>query len=376
MKKRKKINLIIAIVCIMVISVIFIPPKVSGEVKQITEIEDKLDGITEEEKLVLEKLFTINQEIDELEREEDRISGEIETLQLQIQDLEHGIEEKQTDYDDQRDILKQVLIDYQRGGPATYLEILFGADNLSDFLKSINIIKDISFNVNDLLASLEEGKKALEEEKARLDEKAEQLLLKNEELNENIHSKQLLKEEQEIYLASLQENKEYYQEQLDNLKLMWADSRMLFSEIVAEFTDIINAGYFTTDDLNINISFFSTKGFIEEVTFNRILEENSDLPKTVFHFYDNQVVIEVPEKHLLLKGNFIVAGECAVQYEVTEGTFYDMPLEPESIEELFHDGPFRLDFKMIAKEMIPFNFTLVLVESKEGQLGFAVKLLW
>jgi peptidoglycan hydrolase CwlO-like protein len=376
MKRRIKSCLVIALSLLLVPVLIIVPIRVSGEVQPITEMEDKLEGISEEEKAVLEELFAISQEIEVMEREEAEINGEIDTLHVQITDIQSGIEEKQKDYNLQLDILEKVLVNYQRGGPASYLEILLSADNLTEFLKSINIIKDISRNVGELLVTIEDGKKVLQEEKDRLDEKESSLELKKVELQENLHKNQLLKQEQEEYLASLQEKQEFYQEQLVNLEMMWDDSLELFADIVVEITRIVGAGYFTLEDLNLEFGFTKMNGAILEDTFNNKLKENSNLSETIFRFQSKQVVIEVPEKHLVLTGDFILAGETAIQFEVEEGSFYDMPLEASSIEELFQNGPLLIDFKKITGDMIILEFTLTQVESQEGKLTFEIKLKW
>ncbi|MDF2942470.1 MAG: hypothetical protein K0S01_1328 [Herbinix sp.] len=371
-KRSIKITGIMAIVLVLIIT----PVPVLGDVQPITEMEDKLTGITEEEKEVLEDLFTITQEINEIKHQETQINEEINNLQVQIKDLADGIEEKQRDYDLQLDILEQVLVNYQRGGPASYLEILLGADNLTTFLKSINIIKDISRNVGELLDGLEEGKKVLIKEKNNLDVKALLLKDKKAELQVNLHKNQLLQEEKEVYLASLQEQRDFYQEQLGNLETMWTDCTNLFTDIVEEITRVIGVGNFTTEDLNLSLGFTKIQGSIGEDTFNRNVKENSELPETIFHFDQNQVVIEVPEKHLVLTGDFVIEGDSAIQYEVQEGTFYDMPLEKNSIEELFQNGPLLIDFKTMAGAMVNINFTLNKVETQDGILAFEIKPEW
>jgi hypothetical protein len=87
-------------------------------------------------------------------------------------------------------------------------------------------------------------------------------------------------------------------------------------------------------------------------------------------------VIEVPEKHLVLTGDFIVAGDNAIQYEVKEGTFFEIPLENASIEELFQKGPLLINFKTIAGDMVMIDFSLNKVESLDGRLAFEIKPEW
>ncbi|HWT76373.1 MAG TPA: hypothetical protein VN258_16875 [Mobilitalea sp.] len=348
------------------------PPKASGEVQKVTDIEDKLEGISEEEKKVLADLFSIKQEIDGLELEETTISTKIRTLQSQTKDLEAQIENKQGEYDVQLEVLKQVMVSYQRGGPASYLEILLREDNLSEFLKSLNIMKDISHNVNELLTTLDKSKKELEAEKEQLSAKTVQIEQKKDELLKNLDAKQQLQQKQEDYLASLQEDRTHYQEQLDNITQMWTDCKSFFTDIVKELNRIIGSGYFTEADLNLDYGFFTVQGYLKEDTFNQVLSENSSITQTAFHFQGDQVVIEVPEKHLVLTGHFEIAGESAIKYVVEKGTFYDMPLEEASIEELFQNGPLLIDFKGITGDAVIVDFDINEVWSEDETLNFVI----
>jgi hypothetical protein len=273
-------------------------------------------------------------------------------------------------------VLEQVLVYYQRGGPASYLEILLRTESFTDFLKSINVIKDISRNVSELLVTLEDGKKALQEEKQLRDEQMVLLEDKKNELEENLHKSELLRQEQEQYLVALQEDRVHYEEQLQNLEILWEDSRALFTDIVAEITRIIGEGYFGVEDLNLELGLFTMQGAIEEENFNNVLNENSALTDIIFRFKEGEVVIEVPEKHLVLYGDFVIAGDSAIRYEVKSGTFYELPLDEVAIAELFEKGPLLIDFATITGDTTIVDFTLQQVESEDTRLAFEIKLEW
>ncbi|NLK27385.1 MAG: hypothetical protein GX306_03450 [Clostridiales bacterium] len=373
MLNHKPLHLIIPFALAIFGAFILLPSHVTGEVAPITEMEDKLKNISEEEKEVLGKLFTITQKIEEMELEEARITEEINQLMIDIHNIELRIEEKQADYDQQLDIMEQFLVLYQRGGPASYLEILLNANDLTTFLKSINMIKDISKNVNELLESIEIAKQVLEEEKLNLEESLLVLEQKKEELQEPIRRQKELKKEQEDYLASLQENKIYYEQQLRNLEQLWADNQVIFSEIVYEISKIVGEGYFETSDLNLTFSFTGIRGHIKEETFNQMLQERSTLPETVFTFLPDKILIKVPEKHLELSGNFTMVEDSTVNFIAEEGTFYDMPLEKSSLEELFREGPLVINFKKMAEGNVIIDFSVTKVESQEGALTFEIK---
>ena len=149
-----------SLIFVLVLSVSFLvkPYKVTGEVKNIEEADEQLQGISIEEQQTLERLFILTQEIEQMEREEDRITEEINELIIEIDQIDRSIIKEQENYDMHLIIMEQVLISYQRNGPASYLDILLKAENLTSFIKSLNLIKDISKNTGELLASIEIGR--------------------------------------------------------------------------------------------------------------------------------------------------------------------------------------------------------------------------
>ncbi len=373
MEIQNKLRLFYLWTAIILVLSITVPGKVSGEVKPIEVAQEKLMGISKEEQKTLEELFSLTQEIEEMEREEARLNGEIGVLEARLSELDMSIEKEQKEYDDNLYILEQVLVSYQRGGPASYLELLLKSEDLSAFLKNINLVKDISKNVAMLLETIEEGKRKLTQEKEKL--ASETLLLeeKKEELKKPMEEKRRLVDEREAYMAALAEEKELYEEHLANLELMWADIKEIFSSIVGEFSRIIGEGHFTMEDLNLSFHLFSVEGSVSEATFNRILKEHSTLPEIEFHFNSENIVIEVPDKNLILYGRFSVSGKSALLFEAEGGSFYGMPLEPASIDELFKDGPLLIDFEAVAGDLVLIEINLQTVEAKDGNLIFTIK---
>jgi peptidoglycan hydrolase CwlO-like protein len=365
-----------AIAVLLIPFLLATPLPASGEVASIEDTKDKLEHISEEEHKVLEQLFLITKEMEALEVEQTKIANEMKALKEEISDLEASIDRAQKDYDSKLEVLQEVLVYYQRGGPATYLEILLNAESFSEFLKSLNVIKDISHNVSELLTSLEEGQILLKLQKEQLDNKVVMLENKQLELEQNMRERETARQEQETYLTGLNENRVYYEEQLSNLQLLWDDCKKLFTNIVSETTRIIGEGYFTAEDLNLGFGLFTMPGAIEEDTFNSVLNDNSDMTETFFHFRDGEVVLEVPELHLILQGNFVIEGDRAIRYEVTEGTFYELPLDELSMRILFEQGPFVIDFAAITNGIEIVDFTLQEVTSQEKRLSFVIKLNW
>jgi peptidoglycan hydrolase CwlO-like protein len=346
--------------------------QVSGEVQQIGEFQDKLNGITKEEKEVLDDLFAITQEIEELEMEEKNIQKEIEVLTKKKTDLELLIHKDQKSYDEQLSILKKVLREYQRKGPASYINTLLSSGDLRTFIQSVHILRDLTHNVNQLLDDLQAEKEELSKEKERLKENVLLLEQKQEEIKVPLAKKLALKEEQEAYLVSLKEEKEYYQKQLNNLEQMWTDCKEIFSNLVIEFSRIISEGKFTLEDINLTFEFPAMKGTLKEETLNEILKENSNLPNMEFGFSKDKVEILIPDMYIHLTGYFVIEEQSILKLVVTEGRFYEMPLSNASIEELFQGQFIRIDFKQITKNLVLMDYTIESVEVKDNQLEFKI----
>lgn len=372
MKQTRSVPLI-SIILVMIIAFIRLPSVASGDVKPITEAEEKLENISEEEKAVLEELFFISQRIDEMELEEKQIAKDIDRIQIDIEEIECTIEEKQEKIDSQVAIMEQFMVLYQRRGPASFLEYLLKAGNLTEFLKSINAIKDIAKNVNNLLTSIETDKQILEQEKEQLDERVRQLEKKKDKLQAALQKQRELKQEQEEYLASLEVNKAFFEDQLGNLEQLWEANKILFAEIVGELTRIAGEGYFSMEDLNVTFSFTGIKGFIYDDTFNQVLNEHSGLTETIFNFEPGWITVEVPENHLVLGGTFTLVDDSTIEFIPENGSFYDMTLEQSSLDELFLESALTIDFKAIAAGMVIIDFTVKTVESQEGLLAFEIK---
>ena len=358
--------LIIALVLMAVL-----PGQLSGQARPASEIGQRLEGISESERTILQDLFILTQEIEEMDREQAGIAEEIEVLRDEVQAVGDKIKDRQMDYESKLDVLKQALVSYQRRGPASYLRIILSADNLTSFLRSLNTIKDLTRNTGELLDSLQQGRRQLLAEREGLADSIATLEAKSQELKEAIARKLQLREEQEAYLNSLQQEGAHYRELLANLEDMWDQIKDLFSGIVKEFDRIIGEGKYPMEDLDLKYSLLNVKGTIREETLNAVYKDNSNLSEIVFHFYPGRAEIEVPGKQLVLSGTFSVEGGSALRFTAEEGSFYGMELEGSSIEELFRDGYLAIDFGRFMG-----GITLQSVKACDGYLEFTIRTLF
>ncbi|HAA25133.1 MAG TPA: hypothetical protein DCE11_03295 [Ruminiclostridium sp.] len=344
-----------------------LPRHAMGQVQPIMEIEQKLQGISDVEIKVMEELFTISQNIEELERSEEQTRQEIEILKSEIARLENEIAEKQSGYNRQLDVLERFLVGYQRRGPVSFLETIIKSKNLTDFVQSLNMLRELSRNTVLLLDELEKSQKELALEKDNLAEYGKRLDESMIQLQVAIAEMHRLKEEQESILVSLADSREIYQNELIKLQQMWDELKILFSEILVRFAGIFERGEFPVEALNLRLDFPRLSGTIYAQTLNDVLENQPEIPRMVFYFTPDEIIVEVPDKHLVLIGEFSVIDKSILKLEVTRGSFFQMPLTESSINELFRNGPIVIDFKELMGDVVVES-----VEFFDGYLDFVI----
>lgn len=332
-----------------------------------SQLKEKMAEISEEERAVIENLFTLVQEIEEMERQEAEYNQNIEKVKNEIESLQAILVNEKATYEKKTENLKQLLRSYQRMGPGSYLEIILDSDSLVTLLRRINVLRDITRNTGVILDQLEASRKNQLDQKAKLIEKLDLMEVRKKQFVELVKNKKKLKETKEEYLASLGKDRVYYQEYLDNVVLMWDELKFLFSETMKELSNIITKGDLPSDGLKITYSFFNVKGSLNEKTLNDIIAEHEQLPKMEFKFYPGKVEMKVPEKNLVLTGTFVILEGDTLKFKVNEGSFYGLPLEAGAIEELF-----RGDYLVLNLKPLLGSFVLNSIEIQDKHLELLV----
>lgn len=316
-----------------------------GHADPFLEIKEKLSGISEEEKEILQNLFTLSQEIELMELEEKMLSSDVEKMNGEIKAMEKAISEGEQSFDKKRESLKQVLRSYQRMGPGSFLEIILESDSLGTFLQRVNTVRDLTRNTGELLSELESSGEKLKADKAALSDSLRKLEEKQKQAKEALEKKLELRKEQEEYLASLKGERLYYQEHLNNIEKVWNEIKPLFAKAAGEFSRIIKEGNIPSEALKVSFSLTEARGAIADSVINKVVEEQSTLPAMIFSFHPGSVEIDLPEKYLTLSGTFVIVDGHTLKFQAQSGSFYGMPLEPGAIRELFGDGELVLDIE-------------------------------
>jgi len=94
---------------------------------------------------------------------------------------------------------------------------------------------------------------------------------------------------------------------------------------------------------------------------------NCEGPKVEFKFYASHVEISLPEYDLILVGHFVIEEKHTIKFQVEDGSFYGIPLDPGAIEDLFLKGDLKFNLKLPLA-----NYTLNSIQTEDGSLELTI----
>ncbi|MFA5523036.1 MAG: hypothetical protein WDA24_01645 [Tissierellales bacterium] len=311
--------------------------------KTILEVQESLTSISVEEQEVLERLFILSQEIEEMDNQNLQITKEMEDLKEEVENIEKMIEIETISYYENLDMMEDVLKAYQRSGPGSFLELILGSDSLKVLLQRLNALSNITRNTNNLLESLDESKTKLDIEKNKSKERLLAFEEQQKKLEEILEKNINLKEELEVYLDSLKGERNKYENYLAEIEQYWIQLRPLFSETISIFSSMLYDTNLPPEAIKVELSLLRIKGIIEEKMFREIISNQSFPTKIEVEFSPDKLEIIMPDIDLYLAGSFEIVDNKRLLFLVNEGSFYGLPLEKNRIEDLFSEGNIEID---------------------------------
>lgn len=365
--KKNKLSILLGIILGIVLT---FPNHISFSEPEETSVEvvNILDGITSQEKGVLEQLFILSQEIDNLTLQASNYEMEIEGIKSEILALDQKIAVQTQEQADMLKHLGDVLRHYQKNGANSFFEIMIRSNSINEFVQRLNILRDYTNNNKKLVDEIELNRKALDQANVEKKKELEFLEQLEKDLSETIFDKTQTRQALESSLANLHTERDKYEAYLNEVNETWNALKPLFKETVDEFSRLVKSDALPYDAISLEFSITGVKGIISESVFNAILEKQAVLPKLEFEFQDQVMQVSIPEKKISLSGYFEIVEGHSLKYIVTDGMFYDLPLEAESIKELFSEGYMSLDLTYLLE-----GYKIDKVVLKKGTLELYVK---
>ena len=213
--KRNNVKRIAAMICAGLIAFAFVVSMVMPIVNAAPSKEDvnnakqntqnaknDVKAAEEKQKQAIAQYEAIDKQITDTEDEISIIEKQIEQTKLDLAAKEEELKAAQEEFDKYQELfLSRAGTMYENGNTA-YIEILFGAENFSDFISKMEIISQVMEYDKDILNKLEEGRNAIENAKneiegilKRQEENAVSLKERQDNLTQVLAQKQALIDE-------------------------------------------------------------------------------------------------------------------------------------------------------------------------------------
>jgi peptidoglycan hydrolase CwlO-like protein len=175
----------------------------------INDADQKINSLNEEQASVKEELTRLDLSIDDTHNKIREKTAELEETKAEITRLQEEIKVTKERIEKRNELLRDRARNYQEtGGMVSYLDVLMGSKNFSDFIDRASAVATIMQADQDILKQHEADKKSLEENQAQLEVElanVQTMLDDLEEMNKQLNAQRA---EKDKLLASLEEQEE------------------------------------------------------------------------------------------------------------------------------------------------------------------------
>jgi peptidoglycan hydrolase CwlO-like protein len=175
----------------------------------INDADQKINSLNEQQTNVKEELTRLDLSIDDTHNKIREKNAELEKTKAEITRLQEEIKVTKERIEKRNELLRDRARNYQEtGGMVSYIDVLMGSKNFSDFIDRASAVATILQADQDILKQHEADKKTLEEDQAQLEVElanVQTMLADLEEMNKKLNAQRA---EKDKLLASLEEQEE------------------------------------------------------------------------------------------------------------------------------------------------------------------------
>lgn len=213
--------------------------------REINHKKAELAEVQEQQKQTAAEITSIEEDLTAKQAELEKVEADLAATQAELEDtkakLADAIARCEKQKQEMADRVRAVYMQYE-SAYASYLNIIFSSENISDFLSRLNMVRSMLNEDNDTLDSYKAHQQEVEDYKAQLEEqeaKIAELKAQVEQQKADIEQK---KKEHEQALAQLEDQEEYYQDELDQLEKDSKALEDLIQQLIAQLEEGKYAG--------------------------------------------------------------------------------------------------------------------------------------
>ena len=160
--------------------------KIKSEIREvqgrIDTVESEVKEFEEQKKLLAEDLLRMNSELQALQ---DSISELEINIEENLKQLEAAEAKEQASFES---FSKRLMTMYENGSNA-YIELILGANNLSELINRLDIAREISSHDRDIYQKYKDNKEIIEKKQTELNTEKKELESQNQELDTKLSDK-------------------------------------------------------------------------------------------------------------------------------------------------------------------------------------------
>lgn len=185
--------------------------------RQAEKQQEETDRLSERIGTVSEQLRELSADVKEAEMDYNAIASALEATEMRIDENQELLEETESELADKQAQLRGRIRNVYIHGQISYIDVLFGAKDFSDFLTRMDLFKRVIASDYELVQTVQEAKRVVEETRAALErQRAEEERLAKDA--EEKHMELLLKKHDKDKLLEMMEyDREVSQRAYDEL---------------------------------------------------------------------------------------------------------------------------------------------------------------
>lgn len=202
--------------------------------EQISNANTEIAGIKENMTLSLEQINKLNVQIQETEQEIAETNEKLEVLDKELEDKKAELKVAKENYDKKRELANKRLVAIYEASPTTYLDVLLGADSLSDFFTKYYMLEEIAEYDNKLLQSLGTYEDAVEIKNSLVENKFDEVKRTKDLAESKTDAMKILVEDKNNLVSKLSQDEIRINEQLEQFELDKKDIEKKLVEIARQ----------------------------------------------------------------------------------------------------------------------------------------------
>ena len=195
---------------------------------QIDEAATELKGVKTDKSKTLRAVEDLEDQISAYEAEVDKLNGDITNIQSNISQQEQSLVEVEASFAKQEKLFKQRVVAQYKAGDTSYLDVLMGSGDLSDFISNYHMVSKVTEYDEKMLDSIEKEKIKIQTLKAELDKQKSDLEATKKNKQSTVNALSNSKTVKTKHISELSDKEKELQEELEQFE---KDKKALENEI-------------------------------------------------------------------------------------------------------------------------------------------------